>query len=90
MGDVRFGSLAVVQLNFSLMAASGAKAAVRNAEIHEIEGPLSATCGQCSKLLCANCICPVSPLIFALYLPDSTRNPLLNHFILLLKRFDRM
>ena len=38
----RFGSLAVIKADISLMTASGGKADVRNAEIHKIEGPLSA------------------------------------------------
>nr|CAM58134.1 hypothetical protein [uncultured marine microorganism] len=34
--DVRFGSLAVIKADISLMTAFGSKADVRNAEIHEI------------------------------------------------------
>ena len=35
MSDVRFGSLAVVNVNVSLMSASGGKADVKNAEMRD-------------------------------------------------------
>ncbi len=43
---VRFGSLAVIKADISLMTDFGGKAAIKSAKNHDIEGPLSARSGR--------------------------------------------